>query len=120
MQKQKLNTKILAPPSNVVLTGPDSIKHNDEFVYECVAKGGNPSPRIIWTIKDQNGRKKEFEGKTLEVGVSQLVLKSTTEERRLDVSCSADNLLGRVSHTKVVHAHCKYFQHLMQVLLRYF
>merc|ERR1719192_1843058 len=91
-----------APPTDVVLTGPDSIKHNDEFIYECVAKGGNPSPKIIWAIKDQNGRKREIEGEILGAGVSQLVLKTSTDERRLEVNCSADNLLGRVSHTMVV------------------
>merc|ERR1711915_768191 len=76
-----------------------------EFVYQCVAKGGNPSPNIIWSIEDQNGKRREMEGELISAGVSKLVLETGTNERRLDVSCLAENPMGRVSHTKVIHAH---------------
>jgi len=96
---------VIAAPSSADITGPDSIKHNDEFVYECVAKGGNPSPNIIWSIEDQNGRKRELEGESISAGVSKLVLRTGPNERSLDVSCLAENSMGRVSQTKVIHAY---------------
>ena len=68
---------------------------------------GNPAPEITLTVSDHLGQTKEQKGELIGPGLSRMVLKTGSEERKLTINCDGENTQGRVSHTKHVHTHCK-------------
>ena len=91
----------------MVISGPEVIYHDEEFTYECAMDGGNPAPKITWTVSDHLGMTKMMAGELIGRGLSRMVLKTGSEERMLTIHCVGENTQGRVSHTKHVHMHCK-------------
>merc|ERR1719427_793290 len=96
---------IQTPPTNAAISGPQTIHHEDESIYECAVDGGNPAPEIIWTIKDHLGNTKEVPGEMIDHGLSRMTLKTGTDERMLSINCVGSNKEGIVSHTMHVNTH---------------
>merc|ERR1719427_2547098 len=96
---------IQTPPTNAAISGPQTIHHEDESIYECAVDGGNPAPEIIWTIKDHLGNTKEVPGEMINGGLSRMTLKTGTDERGLSINCVGSNKEGIVSHTMHVNTH---------------
>jgi len=97
--------KVHTPPSNAIISGPKTIHHEDEFTYECTVKGGNPAPKITWTMLDHLGQTKKVNGEMLDRGVSRMVLKTGTKERMLTIMCLGENDQGIVSNTMNANTH---------------
>jgi len=85
---------VLSSPSGVKISGPGSIKHNSNFTYFCAVEGGNPRPSIRWKVEDV-----EMSGDEVEERMSRLDVVTGDRERKMTVSCLAENSLGVVSHS---------------------
>merc|ERR1719228_1845689 len=96
---------IQSPPTNAAISGPQTIQHEDESLYECAVDGGNSAPEITWTIKDHLGNTKEVAGEMIDRGLSRMTLRTGTEERMLSINCVGSNNQGIVSHTMHVNTH---------------
>jgi len=94
-----------APPTKATISGPKTIQHKDEFTYECSVEGGNPEPEISWSISDHLGKTMEVEGEMIVLGLSGMILKTGTKERKLTINCVAENDQGVVTNTMQVHTH---------------
>merc|ERR1712212_772839 len=90
-----------APPTRATISGPKTVHHEDEFTYECSAEGGNPEPEMSWSVSDHLGETMEVMGP----GLSRMILKTGTKERKLTVNCLAENDQGVVTNTMHVHTH---------------
>merc|ERR1719427_1650037 len=104
---------IQTPPTNAAISGPQTIQHEVESIYECAVDGGNPAPEITWTIKDHLGNTKEVAGEMIDQGLSRMTLKTGTDERMLSINCVGSNNQGIVSHTMHVNTH--YLPHTVQI-----
>merc|ERR1711936_298894 len=96
---------VQTPPTKAAISGPQTIQHEDESIYECAIDGGNPAPEITWTIKDHLGNTKEVAGEMIDQGLSRMTLKTGTDERMLSINCVGSNNQGIVSHTMHVNTH---------------
>merc|ERR1712123_391376 len=94
-----------APPKQAEISGPETVHHGDEFTYECSVEGGNPEPKISWTVSDHLGQTKEMKGQKIGPGLSRMSLKTRSKERMIIINCSGENNQGVISHTKHVHTH---------------
>merc|ERR1719427_1885043 len=104
---------VQTPPTKAAISGPQTIQHEDESIYECAVDGGNPAPEITWTIKDHLGNTKEVAGEMIDQGLSRMTLKTGTDERMLSINCVGSNNQGIVSHTMHVNTH--YLPHTVQI-----
>merc|ERR1719427_1397087 len=96
---------VQTPPTKAAISGPQTIQHEVESIYECAVDGGNPAPEITWTIKDHLGNTKEVAGEMIDQGLSRMTLKTGTDERMLSINCVGSNNQGIVSHTMHVNTH---------------
>jgi len=94
-----------APPTKATISGPKTVHHEDEFTYECSAEGGNPEPEMSWSVSDHLGKTMEVEGQMMGPGLSRMILKTGTKERKLTINCVAENDQGVVTNTMHVHTH---------------
>ena len=105
------------PPTSVQLSGPVAVHHNSEYVYQCRVGGGQPRPEVRWSVRDHLGNTREVAGDWMEEGVARMILETQDVEKKLEITCAAENPSGRASHTISVHTHCKYSYNIKQVLL---
>merc|ERR1711970_1037071 len=94
-----------APPTKAIISGPKTVHHEDEFTYECSAEGGNPEPEMSWSISDHLGETREVEGQMMGPGLSRMILKTGSKERKLTINCVAENDQGVVTNTMHVQSH---------------
>ena len=85
-------------PTSVKISGPDTINHNSNYSYTCKAEGGNPRPSLRWKVNDVLMAGEEEEG------LARLTVLTGEEERKMTVSCVAENSLGVVSRSLHVDA----------------
>eukprot|EP00092_Neocalanus_flemingeri_P042270 GFUD01046141.1.p1 GENE.GFUD01046141.1~~GFUD01046141.1.p1 ORF type:complete len:652 (+),score=183.46 GFUD01046141.1:49-1956(+) len=97
--------RVHTPPKTAAMSGPKTIHQNDSFTYECSVQGGNPSPKITWTVKDHLGQTKEVEGEMMAPGLSRMLLRTGAEGRMMSINCFGENSQGIVSHTMHVNTH---------------
>ena len=81
------------------ISGPDTIKHHSNYTYQCQVEGGNPRPTITWKVNEV-----KMSGAELEERMSALRVVTGEDERKMTVSCLAENSLGVVSHSLHVDA----------------
>ena len=81
-------------PSTVKISGPDSIKQNSKYTYTCKVEGGNPLPTMSWKVNDVS-----MSGEEVEERLARLAVVTGQEERKMTVTCIAENSLGRVSRS---------------------
>ena len=62
---------------------------------------------MSWSVSDNLGKTMEVEGQMMGPGLSRMILKTGTKERKLTINCVAENDQGVVSNTMHVHTHCK-------------
>ena len=86
-------------PSSVKISGPDTINHNSNYSYTCKVEGGNPKPTLRWKVNDV-----AMSGEVEEEGLARLTVLTGEEERKMTVSCLAENSLGVVSRSLHVDA----------------
>ena len=86
-------------PSSVKISGPDTINHNSNYTYTCKVDGGNPKPTMRWKVNDV-----AMSGEVEEEGLARLTVLTGEEERKMTVSCLAENSLGVVSRSLHVDA----------------
>ena len=86
-------------PSSVKISGPDTINHNSNYTYTCKVDGGNPKPTLRWKVNDV-----AMSGEVEEEGLARLTVLTGEEERKMTVSCLAENSLGVVSRSLHVDA----------------
>ena len=91
------------------MTGPLNIQQGKEYEYQCTVWGGKPKPEVAWFVKDSLGNSKTVEGGRTEEGVAKMILRTEDADRRMEITCSAENPSGRASHTIAVHMHCKIY-----------
>merc|ERR1711892_602252 len=96
---------VRAPPKQAVISGPETVHHEDAFTYECSVEGGNPEPEISWTVSDHLGQTREMKGQKIGPGLSRMSLKTGSKERMITINCSGENTQGIVTHIKHVHTH---------------
>jgi len=94
-----------APPTTATISGPKTVHHEDEFTYECSVEGGNPEPEISWSVSDHLGDIMQVEGEMMGAGLSRIILKTGTKERKITIHCQAENDQGSVTNTMHVHTH---------------
>ena len=85
-------------PTSVKISGPDTINHNSNYSYTCKAEGGNPRPSLRWKVNDVLMAGEEEEG------LARLTVLTGEEEKKMTVSCVAENSLGVVSRSLHVDA----------------
>jgi len=102
-----------APPTKATISGPKTVHHEDEFTYECSAEGGNPEPEMSWSVSDHLGKTMEVEGQMMGPGLSRMILKTGTKERKLTINCVAENDQGVVTNT--MHVHTQYLPKSIQI-----
>lgn len=88
-------------------SGPAAIHQNRDYQYQCKVEGGKPSPDIRWHVKDHLGNSKDVVGERVEEGVSQMLLRTDDADRKIEITCAAENPSGKASHTISIHMHCK-------------
>ena len=64
-------------------------------------------PEVNWFVKDSLGNIKAVEGDRTEEGLAKMMLRTEDADRRMEITCSAENPSGRASHTIGVHMQCK-------------
>jgi hypothetical protein len=89
------------------VTGPTTIKQDKDYEYQCVVGGGKPEPEVEWFVKDSLGNSKAVAGDRTEEGVTKMILRTQDADRRMEITCAAENPSGRASHTIGVHMQCK-------------
>jgi len=97
--------QVYTPPATAAISGPETVHHNDEFIFECAVEGGNPAPAITWQLRDHLGRVRDMQGEMVGPGLSRMLLKTGSKERMLSINCLGENSQGVVSHTMYVHTH---------------
>ena len=90
------------------VTGPLSIQQNKEYEYQCAVGGGKPAPEVAWYVKDSLGNSKAVAGDRIEEGVAKMMLRTKDADRKMEITCAAENPSGRASHTIGVHMQCKH------------
>ena len=81
------------------ISGPDTINHNSNYSYSCKVEGGNPRPTMRWKVNDVS-----MSGEEVEERLTRLAVVTGQEERKMTVSCIAENSLGVVSRSLHVDA----------------
>ena len=79
--------------------------------------GGRPAPEITWTVIDQQGNYKEFNGERIAVGKVVIILKTKDTEKNLVITCIAENIAGRTTHSINVVTHRKYHYSLYNMIV---
>ena len=96
----RLTVRLFAgAPSSVKISGPDTINHNSNYSYSCKVEGGNPRPTMRWKVNDVS-----MSGEEVEERLTRLAVVTGQEERKMTVSCIAENSLGVVSRSLHVDA----------------
>ena len=91
------------------VTGPLNIQQDKDYEYQCVVGGGKPVPEVAWYVKDSLGNSKAVAGDRIEEGVAKMILRTEDADRRMEITCSAENPSGRASHTIAVNMQCKLY-----------
>jgi len=101
---------ILSPPTKLEVHGPDTIHHNNHYIYTCSAMDGFPAPAIKWMV---NGE--EMEGEDLGNGHSELSLVTDDKvEAGMKITCQAENSEGVLGES--IHVNMEFLPRSIQIL----
>ena len=92
---------MLGPPSRVKVIGPLKIPHGKDTEYQCDVDGGLSGVDISWLVHNQDG-------KIIETGKTPtMTLTATDRDKKLIVTCKADNSVGHKNNTLITTILCK-------------
>jgi len=91
---------VTSPPTHAIISGPTVGRLNTDYTYTCSVLGGNPAPEITWEVKDTVGNYRTEKGVISESGMSTIHVTTGQEDRKVTVTCFAENSEGRVEDAR--------------------
>lgn len=104
--------KVLYPPDSLEIIYPHENKTMNEGtkVYvTCVSRGGNPLPKIKWTLSDGSELAAAKTQSIIYTHESILELVLDRKHHNQVVTCEADNAVGSLSQSTKLRVSCKFF-----------